>query len=72
MKKNRKKVIYVLLCILILIITLYFVGINTDRTRIHNGNMIIEKIDLYKSANGFLPNSLQDMGQDEMSCPEIG
>jgi hypothetical protein len=29
------------------------------------GNTIVEKIELYKNANGFFPNSLQDIGYDE-------
>ncbi|GHT25483.1 hypothetical protein FACS189430_12080 [Bacteroidia bacterium] len=30
------------------------------------GDIIIKKIELYKKANGVLPNSLQDIGQDEI------
>jgi hypothetical protein len=30
------------------------------------GNNIIEKIESYKNINGFLPNTLQDIGQDEI------
>jgi hypothetical protein len=30
------------------------------------GNEIIKKIELYKKTNGFLPNSLQEIGQNEV------
>jgi hypothetical protein len=63
---NRIKVSCILLCVLVLIIiALYFAEKNADRTRIHNGNRIIEKIELYKNTNGYPPNWLQSIGYEE-------
>ncbi len=63
--RKLKNILLIVFCILALfIIILYFTEINADKRRIRNGNIIIEKIEFYKNTNGFLPNSLQDIGQN--------
>ena len=57
-----RTIIFIILSLLFVI----FISCSHTEQNKTNGNKIIEKIETYKKTNGFLPNSLIDIGQNEI------
>lgn len=69
MKTNKFKKPIIISLITVLVLVIIYVGLKKigDINLEKQGNSIIQKIELYESKNGNLPNSLRDVGILESS-----
>ncbi|WP_372472509.1 hypothetical protein AB4865_06705 [Capnocytophaga sp. ARDL2] len=67
----RRETVFIFVLLIIASFLVYFFYFNTEeRGLINQGNIIVEKIESYKLKEGYLPNSLNDIGiEEKMESP---
>lgn len=63
--KRKTVFIFVLLIITSFLVYFFYFNYTEEKRLIDQGNVIVEKIESYKLKEGYLPNSLNDIGIEE-------